>query len=290
MIAIYEPLYLSGQELVEPAFLPFRMESNTHADWREFSILVEMYRRDLHRQQRLTGLFSPKFKLKTGTEGAQFIDFVRANTDADVCFINPFPQLAYISFNVWMQGEESHPGLISRAQALLDVTGVKLRINDVPRHGPDLLCYCNFWVGTEQFWDDYVGGVLVPIAEYLENNPDDATSRAVLDQTTHTDPAPFLPFIIERLFSSYLSRPGNQIKSRGFLIDPMQSCLNEFERDIVHFRRSEIDNADRTGVFSDALKSNMALICRLWQSYNHAYYEGNPHPHSGKPLIKSVRG
>jgi hypothetical protein len=245
-----------------------------------------MYRRGLHREQRFTGLFSPKFELKTGVTGTRFIEFVHDNSGADVCFINAFAQLAYISFNVWMQGENAHPGLIARAQALLDATGVELRIDDVPRHGPDLLCYCNFWAGTEQFWDDYVGGVLIPIADYLDNNPDVPTVRAVLDQTMHTDPAPFLPFIIERLFSSHLSRPGNNIKPCVFPMDPIRACLNDFERDVVQFRRSEIDIADCAGQFSDALKSSMALVCRLRQTYTNLYYESRPHPHSGKPLCR----
>ncbi len=113
MIAIYEPLYAPGQKLVDPAFRPLVVENQLHAQWREFSILVDMYRRGMHRQQSFTGLMSPKFGLKTGISGTRFIDFVRANTEADVCFINPFPQLGYLSFNVWMQGEVSHAGLVS---------------------------------------------------------------------------------------------------------------------------------------------------------------------------------
>jgi len=78
-----------------------------------------------------------------------------------------------------MQGEVYHPGLTKRAQALLDASGVDLEIASMGRHGPAILCYCNFWVGTERFWDDYVGGVLSPIAEVLEYQPDSAVSRAV---------------------------------------------------------------------------------------------------------------
>lgn len=284
MIAIYEPLYMPGQALNEPSFRPLTIENPIHAEWREFYILVDMYRRGLHRQQLFTGLMSPKFKLKTGITGSQFIDFVRENSDADVCFINPFAHLAYISFNVWMQGEAAHPGLIGRAQDLLDVSGVELRIADMPRHGPHLLCYGNFWVGTERFWNEYVGGILVPIAEFLEKNPDHSTSRSALDTTRHTDPGPFLPFIVERLFSSFLSRPPRDIAVRGYPTDPLQSCFNEFEKDIVTYRKDEIDAADHEGIFSDRLKRDMAFICGLWQAYTIAYYSDRPHPHTGSPL------
>ena len=285
IIAIYEPLYRPGQKLAEPAFRPLRTDSNVHADWREFSLLVEMYRRGVHRQQSFTGLMSPKFRLKTGVGGAQFIEFVHANSEADVCFINPFPHIAYISFNVWMQGEYAHPGLASRAQALLDAAGVKLAIADMPRHGLRLLCYCNFWVGSERFWDTYVGGVLLPVAEFLEKHPESPISQDVLSPTLHLEPAPFLPFIVERLFSSFLSRPTRELTAKAHPMDPFKSCLNEFEKDIVASLKDEIDAADQAELFSDALKNNMALICGLWQRYNHAYYEHRPHPHSGKPLM-----
>jgi hypothetical protein len=281
MIAIYEPIYLPDQKLAEPAFRPLRTEGNEHADWREFYLLVDMYRRGLHRQQSFTGLMSPKFRLKTGVSGTQFIEFVNANSDADVCFINPFPHIAYLSFNVWMQGECAHPGLTPRAQALLDAAGIKLTIADMPRHDLSLLCYCNFWVGSERFWDTYVGGVLLPIAEFLEKHPDDPISRDVLSPTLHSQPAPFLPFIVERLFSSFLSRPAHVLAARAYPLDLFKSCFNKFEKDMVVSVKDTIDAADRVGLFPDTLKNNMASRCRLWERYNRAYYWHQPHPYSG---------
>ena len=280
MIAIYEPLYLPDQKLAEPAFRPLWTEGNAHADWREFYLLVEMYRRGFHRQQSFTGLMSPKFRLKTGVSGPQFIEFVDANSEADVCFINPFPYIAYLSFNVWMQGEYAHPGLTRRAQALLDAAGIKLTIADMPRHDLRLLCYCNFWVGSERFWDTYVGGVLLPIAEFLEQHPQDPISLNVLSPTSHSQPAPFLPFIAERLFSSFLSRPTDELTARAYPMDLFKSCSNRFEKDMVISVKDAIDDADQAGLFSETLKSSMALRCRLWERYNRAYYWLQPHPHA----------
>lgn len=266
MIAIYEPLYKPGQSLNEPAFHPLATENGTHAEWREFYILVDMYRRGLHRQQLFTRLMSPKFRLKTGITGFQFLDFVSTNSDADVCFVNAFAQLAYISFNVWMQGEAAHPGLTLRAQELLDASGIDLKIADVPRHGPAVLCYCNFWVGTEQFWDEYVGGILKPIAEFVERNPDHPTTQSVLEPTQHTDPTPFLPFIVERLFSSFLSDPSRVITSKGYPLDPPQSCFNDFEKNIVANRKEEIDAAESPGPLSRSDQTRHGLHLRTLAS------------------------
>ena len=195
-IAIYEPIYFPGQTLADPAFRPLTLESNA-PEWREFRIVVDMYRRGLHREQRFTGLLSPKFGTKTGITGRQFIDFIRANADAEVCFVNPFAYLSYISFNVWMQGEVSHPGLTKRAQALLDSSGVDLKIAKIARHGPNVLCYCNFWVGTERFWDDYVGGSCCRSLNFLRRIPKAASAGPRLNKPPillrffHTSPSGF---------------------------------------------------------------------------------------------------
>jgi hypothetical protein len=45
MIAIYEPIYLPDQSLSEPSFRPLKMENNNRSEWREFYILIDMYRR-----------------------------------------------------------------------------------------------------------------------------------------------------------------------------------------------------------------------------------------------------
>ena len=281
MTAIYEPIYRAGQTLTEPSFQPLRIETNDRAEWREFYILVEMYRRGLHRQHLFTGLMSPKFGRKTKITGAQFLDFVRANANSDVCFINPFPHLAYISFNGWMQGEIVHPGLMVQAQRLLDASGVALKLADAPRQGPDVLCFCNYWVGTEKFWDQYVGGLLLPIAEFLEKNPTHPVTSSVFTPTLHTDPAPFLPFIIERLFSTYLCSGIHAVKASGYPLNPTETCKNEFERQIVVHRKQAIDAADRSGIIPNLLKNEMALFCRLSRAYDRAHDTRHPHSHVG---------
>jgi hypothetical protein len=278
VIAIYEPIYLLGQTISDPAFKPLRLEAN-YPEWREFRIIVDMYRRGMHRLQRFTGLMSPKFGAKTGISGKRLIDFIGDNADADVCFINPFAYLSYISFNVWTQGEVYHPGLKKRARDLLCSSGIDLEIENTSRHGPRVLCYCNFWVGSERFWDDYVGGILLPIAEFLETYPESAVGWAVLEQKTPPDFVAFLPYVIERLFSSYLSHRGSTIVCRGYPLDPVERCLTDFERRLVAEVRDEIDAADRAAHFSDELRAKMDTRCRSWKNFMDAYYAERPHPH-----------
>ena len=106
---------------------------------------------------------------------------------------------------MWTQGEWFHPGIVDRAQELVDAVGVPLDIRTAGRHGAATLCYSNYWVANERFWDAYVGGVLVPIAELVEGQPESPVVRRVMEETLHTTPAPFLPFIAERLFTTFLA-------------------------------------------------------------------------------------
>ena len=224
-IGIYEPIYRAGQVLQEPAFRPLPIE-NARPDWRELSIIVKMFRDGMHRRRGLTGLFSPRFQFKTKVTGAVFIDHVKRNPGADVYIVNASAHLPYISYNVWMEADWYHPGLVDRAQALLDACGIGWSLRDTARQGPDVVCYSNFWIATEKVWDDYVGGVLVPISEFMERHPESAVAQAVLAPTFHREPAPFLPFIVERLFSTYLSHARPAVVP--LLLDPLKTSVDRF--------------------------------------------------------------
>jgi hypothetical protein len=245
-----------------------------------------MYRNGDHRRHDYTGLFSPKFTLKSKITGAAFLEFVQRHSSSDICFINPFPQLAYWSYNVWMQGEHAHQGLTRAAQALVDASGVDMTIADTPRHGPESLAYCNFWVGSRRFWDAYVGRTLLPIADFLEANPSHDAALAVMTDTTHTDPAPFLPFIIERLFSTYISLHPELVRA-AYRFNPQEVrgyCINDFEKLLFDRMREKIDAADASGMFEPALVEQMDTVCALWQKHFFDFYMTRPHPHTGQPV------
>jgi hypothetical protein len=286
VITIHEPLYLAGQQQTESAFAPLALPDNSHAAWREFRILIDFYRRGDHRGEGKTGIFSPKFGMKTKVTGQDFIDFAKANGDADVCIINAFPTLPYYSYNVWMQGEVAHPGLTEIAQNLLTAAGIKWDLSKTPRHTHGNLCYCNFWVGSELFWDRYFGEVLDPIARYLESNPDSDVSKDVMIGTRHSSPAPFLPFIIERLFSTFLSfSPDLKVASYPLGADQaMEFCNNDFEVEIVSHTKPLVDAADANDEMSGELRSLLGLLCTLGQKYGVALYQSTPHPHTGETI------
>lgn len=287
-VGIYEPLYELNQTLSECTFLPLIREENLRPEWREFQILIDVYRSGKYLENDYTGIFSPKFNLKCKISGEQFLEFIHVQSGKDVYFINPFPQIAYWSFNVWMQGEHAHPGLSNSAQNLLDACGISMKISDIPRQGPNTLAYSNFWVGSREFWQKYVGGLLVPIAEFLENNPMHPAAISVMSKTTHTQPATFLPFIIERLFSSYLSvNPKWAIGAYKIVGENVLNyCVNDYEKLLYRDMMAMVQEADLLRRFSPELISQMNMLCGLWQNQFHDFFSLRPHPHTGKPIEK----
>ena len=229
-------------------------------------------------------MFSPKFGLKCKISAQQFIDYCDQHKSADVCFINPFPHIRYRSYNVWMQGEANHPGLTTCAQNLLSASGIAWQLNTVPRQAEATLAYSNFWVGSEKFWDRYVGQILEPIAQFLENNPAHPAAQAVTCRTFHADPAPFLPFIIERLFSTFLSFSPD-IKAQAYpLQNVLDYCLSEDEKTRILEIMPTIDTADQAGFFSDELLKKMWGMIRDDTRADREYFAINPHPHTGRVI------
>lgn len=285
-VVIYEPLYHRDQKVSDVALRALDWHENPLPDWREFAIFVDMYIKQYFRSARMTGLFSPKFSIKTGIPPIEFLDFARRHSDSDVCFINPFPQIPYFSFNVWMQGEVAHPGLTRRAQDLLASSKIDWNLEKVPRQSSDVVCYSNFWVGSPRFWKDYVGLVLVPIASFLKNNPQSPVARAVLEPTSHTDPAPYLPFIVERLFSTFLSLNA-QISRTAWQFTRTEThslCVNRYEKILFDSMYQHITDADKLNIFPDVIKDEMQVKCALWQEQFWTYFANHEHPHTGRTI------
>ena len=281
-ILIFEPLYRKNQRLKENLFSPLVIHDHSFSEWRELKHLVDLYDSGEFLKAKYTGLFSPKFQLKTHIDGQKFIEFVNNNPGADVYFINPFPQIKYWSYNVWMQGEIAHPGLICAATLLLESAQIPLDIKNTPRQGDETLSYSNFWIASPNFWKKYIGMVLKPIYEFLLNNPNHLATIQVLSETKHTVNGPLLPFIIERLFSTYLSF-NQDIKviafkyTRNELIE--LCCLNDFERLLLIGMENEVDRADHNHFCPDDLVLRMKFTCQLFQKHHDDYYEFRKHPH-----------
>ncbi|QCB46337.1 hypothetical protein [Hydrogenophaga sp. PAMC20947] len=284
MITIYEPIYRPEQVLSEKSFIAYPHTSNDKfKKWREFRLHIEVYRAKLYENNKLTGIFSPKFGLKTHLSGEEFIAYCQSASDADVVFVNPFPQMRYRSYNIWMQAESNHPGITNCAQNLLTAAGIDIDIEKQPRHDHKTLAYSSFWVGSPTFWEQYVGGLLEKLAVFIEHNENHPAVVNALVETFHTDPTPFLPFITERLFTTYLSLHP-ELKVSSISLDPLDFCLMEAERKFVQSIIPEIDRADQLGSFSPELVHRMEEHCDALAQAARVHFRDTPHPHTGRTI------
>lgn len=283
---IYECIYQSGQQPSNSKVLPLVIP-NTHPERRELQAYVEAYRRGVHISPDKVGLFSPKFSEKTKISVERFLEFCSQHQNATVCHINPFPHNRYWSYNVWEQGESIHTGLIENSQALLDAVGISICLQSIPRHDAKLAAYCNFWIADQPFWEQYVGGILVPISNFLDTEPDHPASIGILRTTQHTQPAPLLPFMVERLYSTWISlQNGLNIAAYPFDLQNMLDiyCKTDFKRLLVKQMHGMVDECDAQGHFPDPVRRRMSDMCALYSQHLFDYYEQRPHPHTGQPI------
>jgi len=188
---------------LDPAFVPLDNTRNERPEWCEYHIFRTQYLAGACEPGQLTGFMSWKFRPKTRMTGGQFVRFIGRNPGHDVYFINPYPKSNSTFRNVWAQGEHFHPGLRKIAQSCFDAAGIELALTG--KHGDDITCYCNYWVGTKAFWDLYMS-YAERLFDAIEHRLD-AVVAARLHARAHYDGnASFLPFLMERLFTTILAR------------------------------------------------------------------------------------
>lgn len=204
---IYQIFYKQGQkQFLDPKFIPYDNTANACNDWCEWRIINEAYMQELHRTCRLLGFLSWKFKEKTGVDGDTLRNIILKNPGYDVYFINPYhdAMVTWGYSNIWKEAEASHSGISSFVQEIHSSVGIDLNIESFVTL-PEETCYCNYWVGNERFWDEfmeYAGRIHRKLEIGLSEE-----SRKMLEQSRafSKQGVTLLPFIMERLFTTFLA-------------------------------------------------------------------------------------
>jgi len=204
-ITVYQSFYENWQiEHLDSAFVPYDCSMHPHPQLYETYWILRLYESGGYRNCDYSGLFSWKFFSKAKIPGPKFIEFVEKNPGYDVYFINPFPLLAYLFFNIWDEGEHCHPGLVGLSQSLITKANYPFSILDLRRNNQDTLLYCNYWVGNEKFWDTYIG-FIQPLFSCCRNWDENEGPNPYFRLTMYEgEEVPFFPFVFERLFSTLL--------------------------------------------------------------------------------------
>jgi hypothetical protein len=207
---IYQIYYSENQKpQLDPSFIPYDNSGKSYPFNYEYAVFFDLFKKVNWDEASLLGTVSWKFKQKTGLLGSEFTEHIRKNPNYDVYFVNPFPFLCHYK-SVWEQGQNHHPNLIKIAENLLAAVGYDLNIlkNETP---PSLTAFCNYWVGNKKFWDAYVA-YLTPIWDYVLSHDNEIT-KSLGKNADLTINAPYLPFIFERLFSTFLASGSWRVSS-----------------------------------------------------------------------------
>ena len=219
----------------DPAFQKYDCRNNPEPEKREVAHMLRFFEEGewKKRGDHYFGLVSPKFSSKARISGRQFIDWIAAHPGYDVYFINPFPHLEYLHFNVWTQGECWHPGLSSQANTLFARAGLDIKVETLPRNTASTLLYSNYWVGNEKFWRRYTAFVR-KIMQAVDTMAC-TEKKQLLARAPHYAAASFFSFVLERLFSTFLTL-GMEMKPLPYAYtdeEMLSYCGNSLERFVL---------------------------------------------------------
>lgn len=276
-VRIYQIYYRPQQrEELDPAFVPYDNIGQL-SPLLEFNVFRTIAQLPQSAAPCCWGAVSWKFRQKTGLSGEALLAAIRANPGFDVYFCNPHPDAEALYHNLWMQGETSHPQFVTLAREVF--AAAELEPAALEGLWPAALyAAANYFVATPAFWADYLGFV----ARVLEALPGKLTplGAALLGSSmadargAHAN-ASYLPFIVERLFSTFLLARRGKYRAFKYLTE-----RSRLERNIhlQHLREMK----------DEAAKTRSEWLASCWTHYRRLYLaqvHGKPWLKKYQPLI-----
>lgn len=201
LVRVYQ-IYFHKRQLpfLSSEFTPYLNLEND--GFYEAGVFRREFDKNTHLKQPYTGFVSWRFEKKSFVPASEFLKLAQECPGQDVYFLNPFPELCLRYKNVWLQGGESHPGLLELSQKIFDHVGTKLKLGDLVTDSDNTL-YCNYWYGSQRFWKDYIT-FCMPFYELFQ----DVKSPFYQDIRSgahYHGGGTLIPFFMERLFSTFLA-------------------------------------------------------------------------------------
>lgn len=200
--------YLSTEQkrVLSTRAIPFDAKQNISPDQREYDLFKEIYSQ---RAENPTpwGLVSWKFEHKSLVTINAFLEFAAEKFEEghDCVFINPMIGNEALYLNVWEQGADTgHKGIKEIAQFLAGNISQKIFL---PMDSSKF-AFCNYFLGTPRFWGAYfafIDEAIELLETQIRSNSEIGHIYSNTASYSKDITASMKPFIIERLFSSFLS-------------------------------------------------------------------------------------
>jgi hypothetical protein len=216
-IKVFQSYFEDSQRaLVDPLFTPFDNTANKEPHLREYHIFQRLRNEGHTDGLDLWGMVGPRWQDKLHFDSQDLFDNIENNPGHDVYIFNHAQTLAALTHNVWELSDRYHPGITQVAKELL----TRMGHSDVTTRfmTESVVCYCSYFVATNEFWADYLK--FLEKAKYILDNLEDGPVKDAYQASANYRRDPQLtlfPFIIERLFSTFLSlNPTYQVYHRPY--------------------------------------------------------------------------
>lgn len=188
---------------MDPRLTPFDNTVNERPELREYHNFVRIASEGHLDGVDYWGAWGPRWELKMRHGADVVFDSVKNSPGHDVYLFNHARIHTALTYNVWDQGELFHKGIRAVAAESLAIAGYDRALVD--RSMSELTtCYCSYFVASRDFWDGYLS-FLDQICRALDQLPPHLAEVLNGSAGYRRDEALSLfPFIIERMFSTYL--------------------------------------------------------------------------------------
>jgi hypothetical protein len=255
-IGIYQPFYKPALvERLDSGFIALNWLPNPAPAQRELALHHYIAVRKIYSKHRLTGVFSPKFFAKTNLSSQQVYDWIQDNPGHDIYLISGEPHLTYANYNAIER--------ISIIQSSAFETRLRSLCGEIGFNLPDFSlrqtaansCYCNYWIASATFWENWFKDVVAPIAEMIRRHKE---TDSFLAYGIHAAPTPVyqLTFIYELLINHYiLQKRVNSIyypwNAQNILSLDYHPSIRAYLEDMMPL----VDRIDARGQWNDKEKS-----------------------------------
>lgn len=207
-IRVFQIHYHPDHEIhLEREFIPFDNEG-VNDPFLEIGVIRRLNGSPEVHECNLWGAVSWKFRQKTGLTGAQWLDYINSHSGFDAYYCNPFPDLEGLFQNFWIQGKISHPELIDIAHEVFARADVELPSYECNSlQSSERFAAANYIVATPEFWGKYLRFINAVTSSSLATDAPlrDRLLSVKADPTGVHAGASYLPFLVERLFGTYMA-------------------------------------------------------------------------------------
>lgn len=247
------------RELLDKAFKPLD-NSGARTESQEFAVFERLIKSEELKEVELWGALSWRFNEKTGLTGKELLAQIKANPGYDVYFCNAHLGNEAIHYNMWMQGETSHPNFLQLVSAVFKAAALDEQELSA-LHPSSSFSADNCFVATPKFWRAYIAFIR-KVLKAADKNLSPELLRLLHSKSA--DPhdlhagATYVPFIVERLFAYFMRTRGSKLKPFKLVLPKREAELNVHQKLLREMKDM-------------AFKTKSAWLAACWVNYRNLY-------------------